>query len=78
MEFNLSKLFNERVYKARLNGDDYTKLEFAQAIWGKDKLPETLICNVNNLLGGRTKTLKLEWIPIICKELKCTPEELFK
>lgn len=72
MEFNLNNLFLE----AKKKNKDLSKIGIAQKLWPDAKYG-TQQTSINKLFNGDAKSLKPEWVPILCSELNCTPNELF-
>ncbi|NQU54074.1 MAG: hypothetical protein HQ522_16215 [Bacteroidetes bacterium] len=68
---------NEAFAQAEAKGKKIKKIQLAEKLWpGSSR--DTQQMNISNLLNGKTKRVDIQWIPIICEELGCTPNFLFK
>ena len=61
--------------KKRLQELDYPVKKLGKKLW-PDSSPQSQQVNASNLIHGKIKTIRLEWLPIICQELQITFEEL--
>ena len=62
--------------KRLLIEQDYKVTKLAKLLWPESNR-QTQQVNASNLLNGKTKTFKIEWIEIICRELGITYNEFF-
>lgn len=63
-----------KIYEEK-NGRFY-KNKLAAKLWTVSNR-FALTSNICNLISGRTKVIRFEWIKIICDELDCDPNFLF-
>ena len=69
----LRKLYLQRKKEGKVNA----MTELGEMLW-PDSTRESMVQNVQKLFAGKTKRIEFEWIPIICKWLDVTPNELFE
>ena len=62
--------------KKLLVEQDYPVVKLGKKLW-PDSCRRTQQVNASNLVTGKTKTLKPEWVEIICVELGITYNEFF-
>jgi len=63
----------------KLNAENSSQLkmiDLGRALW-PDSETSTQRINVSNLIHGKTKSFRAEWVPIICGLLECDANELF-
>lgn len=66
---------NEALQFSKKNGKEIQKKDLAKKLW-PDSAPLTQEVNMSNLISGKTKTIKPEWIEIICEETGVSANEL--
>ncbi len=62
--------------QSELDGNKIKDEDVYMKLWPNSKR-ETQQVNWANLKKGKTKRVDIEWIPILCDELNCTPNYLF-
>lgn len=67
----------EALQMAQSKGKKITRMDIANALWGKSK-EETKIVNISNLFRGKTKRFEIEWITKICDLTGVDANFLFK
>jgi hypothetical protein len=74
----MSKLkIAEAMQKLEQKGKKIKKIQIAEKLWpGSSRKTQQM--NIANLIDGKTKRVDIEWIPILCDILECTPSFLFE
>lgn len=54
-----------------------TMISLGEKMW-PDSSKATQRMNISNLVSGKTQSIKIEWVPFLCKELECTADYLFE
>lgn len=67
---------NERYLQLKDKGIVKDKLILAKKLY-PNMSDQSAINTFYSLCAGRPKTIKLEWVGIICEELETTPDQLF-
>lgn len=67
----------EALLYANRNGKNYNKQEFAQLLWTDNKKPKSAYMNLLNLESGKSKTIDISQIAVICKECGVSADYLF-
>lgn len=67
---------NEAIARSQTNGKEVSKKTTAALLW-PSSTEGTQQVNMSSLCNGRTITIRLEWITILCDHLDCTPNYLF-
>lgn len=67
---------NEAIARAQTNGKKTNRKMVAALLW-PDSKEGTQQVNMTYLCNGKTLTIRLEWIEVLCRELDCTPNYLF-
>jgi DNA-binding Xre family transcriptional regulator len=58
------------------HGLNLKKIDLGRALWADSKV-ETQRVNISNLIHGKTKSINIEMISVLCAELKCDANFLF-
>jgi len=66
----------ECLLKAAQKGQKISQKELGQLLW-PNSTEQTARVNISALANGRTNSIKIEFVNIICEKLECTPNELF-
>jgi hypothetical protein len=66
---------NEAIAQRSSEGKQTSRAELYALLWPKSR-PSTQQVNFSNLANGRTKTITVDQILILCKVLECDPNYL--
>lgn len=66
----------EAIARAKANGTKVLKKDIAAKLW-PDSVESAQQVNMTKLCNGRTASIKLEWVVVVCEMTGCTADFLF-
>lgn len=67
----------EALQLAKIKGIELKRSDIANALYPKTKSNKAKLVSLNNIEHGRIKTIRPEWVAIICEKCSCSPNFLF-
>lgn len=67
---------NEIFLAHKASGNKVDRKELSKKLF-PDAPEISALCNIGNILNGKTVRFRAEWIEPLCNEFGCTPNELF-